>query len=71
MGLHLGQSTISFTIKADDKFEISVVNLAKDGSGAVSVDLLRPGLAPERICFLDKHSRRVSTAEYEHLFGRR
>jgi hypothetical protein len=61
------------TIKPNDKFELSVANLAADGSGygAVSVDLLRPSQAPERICYLDGHPRRVNKAKYEHVFGRR
>ncbi len=61
-----------FTIKADDKFELSVSNVVakKYGYGAVSVDLLRPGQAPERIWYLGGDPRRVSKAEYERVFGR-
>jgi len=62
-----------FTIQADDKFELSVSNVVakKYGYGAVSVDLLRPGQAPERIWYLDGNPRRVSKAEYDRVFGLR
>jgi len=62
-----------FTIKADDKFELSVSNVVakKYGYGSVSVDLLRPAQVPERIWYLDGNPRRVSKAEYDREFGRR
>jgi hypothetical protein len=35
----------------------------------LSVDLSRPGQAPQRIWTFDGRPRRVSRAEYEHMFG--
>jgi hypothetical protein len=38
--------------------------------GDVSVDLVRPGTAPQRIWTLDERSRIVSRTEYERIFGK-
>jgi hypothetical protein len=61
-----------FTIKVNDHFEISVDNrlTEKSRTGGVSVDLLRPGRPLEQIYYVEGDPRRVSRAEYEHVFGR-
>jgi hypothetical protein len=59
-----------FTIDVGDKLRLSISSLAENGTrhGAVSIDLIRPGHANERIWDLDVLPRRVSRTEYRHAF---
>ncbi|MGB0038072.1 MAG: hypothetical protein WBQ00_04175 [Terriglobales bacterium] len=61
------------TIKVDELIEISVDHHAQDrfGHSAISVEVMRPGHAPERIWYIDDRPRTVSRAEYERVFGQR
>ena len=67
--LGAGPAERKFTIHLGDGFQLSVNNVARgDGGGTISIDLLRPGKASERIGDFDAHDRRVSKAEYLHVF---
>ena len=65
-----GSTDRKFTIKVGDKFELSVNNIGVNGTenGTVSIDLLRPGKAPERIKDFYRRERKVSRTEYQHAF---
>ncbi len=39
-----------------------------DPRNNVSIDLLRPGQAPQRLWYIDRHPRNVSKSDYEKLF---
>jgi hypothetical protein len=43
--------------------------IGRTGYAAVSIDVQRPGQAPDTIWHLDGHPRRVSKTEYEESFG--
>ena len=59
-----------FTINVGDKLRLSISSLAVNETrhGTVSIDLLRPGNAPERIWDLDVLPGRVSRTDYRHAF---
>ena len=59
-----------FTIDVTDNFQISVNNVAVQGTenGTVLIDLLRPGKAPERVGDFHMYQGRVSEAEYQRVF---
>ncbi len=64
-----GPAELKFTIYLGDGIQFSVNNVAReDGGGTISIDLLRPGKAPERIGDFDAHDGSVSKAEYQHVF---
>jgi hypothetical protein len=69
-GFGAGPTDRKFTIEMSDGFRILVNNLAVRGTdnATVSVDLLRPGAAPERIGAFDARDGRLSSAEYRHAF---
>jgi hypothetical protein len=66
-GAHVGQKTTpyEFSISLSDGDKLLV-----RGSNPVSVDLLRPNHAPERVWYHEQRTRRVSAAEYETTFQR-
>ncbi len=59
-----------FTINLGDQFSLVVnnVGVANTKNGAVSIDLQRPGRAPERIAAFETREGSVSRAEYLHAF---
>ncbi len=58
-----------FTVDVGGQFRVLVENVAKGtGNGTVSIDLLRPGKAPERIGDFDTRAGRISKSEYVHAF---
>lgn len=62
---HVGEKTAPY------EFSISLSdgeNLLVRGGNPVSVDLLRPNHAPERVWYHEQRTRRVSKAEYEKVF---
>lgn len=61
-----------FVVDVGQTFKLEVTNklLGRGWRGALSVDVVRPGQNPERIWYLDGHSRRVGRAEYEASFAR-
>lgn len=65
-----GPTNRKFIIKVGDKFELSVNNLGVNGTenGTVSIDLLRPGKAPERIGDFYRREGKVSRTEYKQAF---
>lgn len=62
-----------FEVRLDQNLVIAVQNRSmKDGAYRdVTVDLLRPGQAPENLYHADGFPRRVSKSEYEQLLGKR
>ena len=67
-----GDINDTFRIDVGQRFTISLSDqAAKDGDRAFSIDLLRPGHAPERIWNRDLHWGRVSKEEYQRVFADR
>jgi hypothetical protein len=62
---HVGQKTTpyEFSISLSDGDKLLV-----RGGNPVSVDLLRPNHAPERVWYHEQRTRKVSTAEYKQVF---
>jgi hypothetical protein len=68
-GFGAGPGSPPFTINVDSKFQISATNVGRGtDAGSVSIDLLRPGKAPERIGTFEARRRWVSKGEYRHAF---
>jgi hypothetical protein len=69
-GFGPGPGDAKFAIEAGNIFGISVTTLAPkvNSNGAVSIDLLRAGKAPERIWEFYARRGRVSRTEYWHAF---
>jgi hypothetical protein len=62
---HVGEKTTPY------EFSITLSNgdrLLVRGGNPVSIDLLRPNQAPERVWYHEQRTRRVSTENYEHVF---
>jgi hypothetical protein len=61
-----------FAVDVGQTFELEVTNKLPDRSrrSIVSVDVVRPGRAPEAIWHLDGRPRRVSKSEHEYAFVR-
>jgi hypothetical protein len=60
-------------VEIGKKLVISVQNHSTNARAypRVSVDLVRPGQAPESLYNVDGTPRRVSSSEYEQAFGKR
>ena len=68
-GIEPGNLDSSFTIEVGNNFKLSLNDLAaKTGDRTFSINLLRPGHAPEMIWNRDLHWGRVSKTEYNHAF---
>ena len=61
---------IQFTVVVGNKFSLLVKNEATDPKEypRISIDLLRPGRAPERLWYLDQTPHRVSRSVYQRTF---
>ncbi len=58
-----------FTIQVHGK-QITVAAKGGFGGGVAYIDFVRPNQTPEKIWYLDEHTRRVSKAEYEQFFAK-
>jgi hypothetical protein len=64
-----GPADRRFTVHVGDKLSLSISTVAKGVErSTVSIDLLRPGKAPERIGIFDAHDGTVSKEEYDRVF---
>lgn len=65
-----GPTDRSFTIDVGSQFQLLLNNVGQKGTknGAVSIDLLRPGKAAERIAEFVTREGRLSRSEYQHAF---
>ena len=61
-----------FSVEPGKLFTLSVKqgNIYKSANDSASVDLLRPGQAPEKLWYVDGYPHRVSKSEYEQTFGK-
>jgi hypothetical protein len=64
----VGQLERPFTMAVGDQFSLVVNGLGNVKSGAVSIDLQRPGRASEKIAEFETREGGVSRAEYRHAF---
>ena len=69
VGAVAGDSQFSADVGGKVSLVVKLGNIYKSAYSSASVDLFRPGRAPERIWYLDGNPRRIGKKEYQNWFG--